>query len=61
MTQRRTGPKAKPESEKYVPTMVRMKPRLRAELERLADAENMTLSAYLRRVAEQHVNYAKAA
>lgn len=61
MTQRRTGPKAKPKSEKFVPTMVKMKPRLREALENLADAENMSLSAYLRLIAEQHVSYAKAA
>lgn len=61
MTQRRTGPQAKPKSEKFVPTMVKMEPKLRADLERLADENNMTLSAYLRRLAEQHVQYAQAA
>lgn len=61
MTQQRPGPKAKPQSEKFVPTMVKMKPRLRAELERLADEENMSLSAYLRFIAERHVQIAKAA
>lgn len=61
MTPRRTGPQAKPKSEKFVPTMVKMEPKLRADLERLADENNMTLSAYLRRLAEQHVQYAQAA
>jgi hypothetical protein len=59
-TKRRPGPVPKDKDEKLVPTMVKMEPRLRATLKRLADEQHMTLSAYLRRVYEEHV-FAEAA
>jgi len=37
------------------PLGLRIKPSLKAELERLADADNWTLAGYVERVLEQHV------
>ena len=57
----KTGRPTKRKGEHMVPTMVKMEPRLREALQRLADKQRMTLSAYLRRVSEEHVCFAEAA
>jgi predicted DNA-binding ribbon-helix-helix protein len=51
----------KVKGKKMVPTMVKMEPQLRDTLQRLADEQGMTLSAYLRRVYQEHVCFSKAA
>lgn len=53
------APKTK--GRKMVPTMVKMEPQLRDSLQRLADEQGMTLSAYLRRVYQEHLCFSEAA
>jgi Ribbon-helix-helix protein, copG family. len=58
----RGGRPSKPDSEKHlVPTMVKLQPKLRQQIESLAKQRRMTLSAYLRQMLEEHVCFEEAA
>ncbi|MBJ6984002.1 hypothetical protein [Luteimonas sp. MC1750] len=58
----KVGRPTKPKDEKHlVPTMVKLQPKLRQQLEVIAKQNRMTLSAYLRLMVEERVCFEQAA